>query len=272
VRTQLAGSYASAFPGPGVEFLALRPYVPGDAPRHIDWRVTARRRRPYVRRYVEERELRVLIALDVSRSMGSPQERTGTRERAATVVAALSMAAAQNGDQVGLLTFGAEVEGAVPPRRGVRHALELVRRALADVAPGPRTDIRPVLGALRRLHGHAVVFLVSDFAIDPPLEDVEVRRQLAACAHKHELLAVHLPGEEPPAIPALLAVSDAESGRAGWLDGSRGDAAASARRAAAVRAALLRCGVPSAQVEPGGDVARELLRLFSGLRAGAARR
>ncbi len=272
VRTRLAGGYASAFPGPGVEFMELRPYVPGDELRRVDWRVTARRRTPYVRRYVEERELRVVIVLDVSRSMGTLKERRPARERAATVVAALALAAAQSRDRVGLLSFGADVQTALPPRRGMRHALEAVRRALTEVAPGARTDLRPALRALRRLHGHAVAFLVSDFALEPGLARAEVRRLLAACARKHEVIAVHLPPEPAPALPALVAVRDAESGRAAWVDGARGDEAASGRRAAAVRAALLSCGVPSARVEPEGDVAKELLRLFAGLRAGAARR
>jgi len=167
VMTRFAGAYASAFRGSGLEFAEVRHYEPGDDVRRMDWQVTARRLEPYVRRYVEERELRVLIAVDASGSMGSLAAGSARKETACKVVAALALSAAANGDRVGGLLFADRVAAVIPPRRGQRHALGVVRQAMSEQTAAV-TDLRPALSHIRNLRGHAVVFLVTDFLVEPP--------------------------------------------------------------------------------------------------------
>jgi len=268
VTAGFGGSYASAFRGPGMEFAELRHYQPGDDVRRIDWQVTARRREPYVRRYVEERELRVLIAMDVSASMGRPGEGSRKREAACQAAAALALSAARSGDRVGGLLFGSTLVSTMPLRRGERHALDVVRMTLSEGDAGARTDLRPALSRLRNLHGRAVVFLLTDFLTEPPAWDAGVRRLLAACGRKHDLLAICLRDPAAGALPedALLEVRDAESARRLVLDtfGTRGKSAGSFQEAHARRTAqtLSACGIPFVNLAPEDDCVGRLLELF----------
>ncbi len=277
VRTWLGGSYASAFRGPGVEFAELRRYQPGDDVRRIDWQVTARRREPYVRRHVEERELRVIIAMDVSASMGrfgaAPSKRTSAGELAAM----LAVSAARNGDRVGGLLFGSHVVSSIPPRRSERHAMQVVRLAASAGAHSALTDLRPVLDRLRRLHGHVVAFLLSDFVADPPLWEPEPRRLLAACARKHDVLAVWLQGRDPSSFPGGFAVTteDPESGR-GLIVPAFGRALSFTQEAAErhrllTGQALQRCTVPTMELKPGEPYVSKLMRLLAERRSRRAR-
>ena len=273
VTTRLGGSYASAFRGPGMEFAELRHYQPGDDVRRMDWQVTARRREPYVRRYVEERELRVVMAMDVSPSMGRLAAGSEHRATACAVAATLALSAAWNGDRVGGLLFGSQVVSIIPPRRGEKHALDVVRLAMSEEAKGDLTDLRPALDCVRNLHGHAIVFLVSDFVTDPPAWDGEVRRLLAACARKHDILAIRLQNPAAHRLPARVIVEgvDSESGRAIRLDmfGRAGEQAnASLERHGLLTAQALRsCTVSTVEVSPGEPYLGKLMRLFAQRRA-----
>jgi len=274
VRTRLAGSYASAFRGPGVEFSGFVPYAPGHDVRRIDWQVTARRHDPYVRRYQEERELRLLAVLDVSQSMDSGTGTDALRERACLVTAGLALSAAQNRDRVGALFFGQDVADVVPPRRGEKHALALLRGALARRSKGTQTDARPVLRRLGRLHGHAVAVLLSDFFWQPPPWDRRLRSLLALCAGKHDILAVRLLGGtgETSLADVVLEARESESLRPVHLDafGNRAGSLATAVHAhrLATRRALSACRIPLLELAPHDDHLAGLERLL----ASAARR
>ena len=215
VRTLLAGTYRSAFRGPGVEFLAFAPYEPGDDVRRIDWLVSARRPRPYVRRHAEERELKVLLALDVSASMDVGRPGQTARELGCTLATAVGLSAAWNGDVTGALIFGAGAIKLAPFRRGERHVLGIVSQMLSAAPGGAHTDLRPALTRVRGLRGHVVVLLLSDFLCRPALWDGDAQVLLSACARKHEVLAVRLHGPCPDSCGArgFLRGIDAESGR-----------------------------------------------------------
>jgi len=275
VRTRLAGSYASAFRGPGIEFEDFAAYEPGDDVRHIAWQVTARRGRPHVKRYREERELRLLIAMDVSASMDAAARGPTARERACEVAAALALSAAGSGDRVGGLMFADRMLRAIPARRGEKHALNVLRQALGTESPGPVTDLRPLLRQLCNLRGHAVVVLLSDFLCDPPPWTPELHGPLGACGDKHDVIAVRLlttPLEAPPGGAAVRVV-DPESGKVGWLDLSGPSAAgawASAWREQRSRAAraFRAAGVPLLELLPEDDQLTCLNRFLKATRTG----
>ncbi len=209
VDSQFSGDYRSLFKGQGMEFAEVREYQPGDEVRTIDWNVSARMGRPFVKRYVEERELTVMLALDVS---GSSQFGTGARfksEVAAELVAVLALAAVRNNDRVGLLCFSDRVEHAVPPRKGRRHALRVLRDLLAIQPVGRRTDYAMALERLGRLLPHrSVVFVCSDFVGDT------LEGPLTRLAQRHDVIALTIedPAElELPDIGAARLI-DPESG------------------------------------------------------------
>jgi len=262
VRTALAGTYRSTFRGPGIEFLEFAPYQPGDDVRRMDWLVSSRRRRPYVRRHAEERELRVLLALDVSASMDvGPPERT-PRAMGCTMAAAVGLSAAWNGDRTGALLFGGGTVDLVPFRRGERHVLGIVSRMLRQASPGDTTDLRPALTRVRGVRGHAIVVLLSDFLCRPPLWAPGVRTLLAACARKHDVRAVRLagPGPRPEDGLAFLEGEDAESGAQVLC--STG-AAAGRRHGQRVAAALAQCRVRQVTVGLTDDWLPGLMALLS---------
>lgn len=264
VRTRLAGAYASAFRGVGMEFEEFAVYQPGDDVRHIDWQVTARRRQPHVKRFREERQLRVVLALDVSRSMDGG----GNRRRALRVTAALALSAASSGDRVGGMLFSDRVLATVPPRSGEKHALNFLRRALDAPDSAVRTDLRPVLRHVRNLRGHAVVVLLSDFLCEPDPWDPAMRTLLSACARKHDLLAVRFTGPPPEALPVgvIVRAAEAESGRRLRLNAFGAGATAwkdaLERHVGFTRRALLNCGARVLELAPGEKQVARLMEFL----------
>ena len=222
VKDDLAGDYHSVFKGRGMDFQDVRAYQPGDDPRVIDWNVSARMDELYVKRFVEERELTVLLLVDASGSQlfGSP-ERT-KRECAAGVAALLALSAVANNDRVGLMIFTDRVEAFVPPKKGRKHALRIVSQVLAPDTQGRGTDLAAALGHCARLvKKRAVVFLISDFddpAFVPPAAEAAptdpVSRALDLAARRHELVPVWVrdPMEEILPNLGILQVEDPESG------------------------------------------------------------
>src|ERR1035441_3567201 len=173
VNDTMVGAYLSSFKGRGMDFEELREYIPGDDVRDIDWNVTHRMGRPFVKRFREERELTAVLAVDVSASSRFGSASRTKREFAAEIAATLAMSAAKNGDKVALLLFTEDVELFVPPRKGRRHLLRLVREMLAFKPRRRGTDISNALGFLNQvLHRRAIVFLLTDFLHsgggDPP--------------------------------------------------------------------------------------------------------
>lgn len=229
----MAGGYRSVFRGAGIEFEEVREYTEGDDPRALDWNVTARMGRPYVKKYVDERELTLLFLLDLSASMDGGFGPWSARQTAARVCACLALSAVRNHDKAGLIAFSAGVDKYVPPQKGLGHALALVRDCLALPGRNARTGLAPALDfAARVQRRRSVLFLVSDFLADG------WQRALARCARRHDVIAVRLltPELEPPQA-ALMRVRDPESGREQLLDwSSPALRAAYAARVAAWRA------------------------------------
>lgn len=264
VEESLAGSYHSVFRGRGMEFAEVREYEPGDDVRTIDWNVSARMGRPFVKKFTEERELTVMLAVD-----GSGSQRFGTggptkAELAAEVSALLAFSAIRNNDRVGLLLFTDRVERYVPPRKGREHALRVLRDLLAFETRGRGTNLTLALELLRRgVTKRAVVFLVSDF------EDAGWERTLRVVARKHDVVAVLISDPRERAVPpaGVIAAEDPETGVRFLLDASSPhvrNAYASAAGAAweARHNSLRRAGVDVLELSTQEPYERPLTRFF----------
>ena len=217
VAGKLAGGYASVFKGQGLEVDEVREYVEGDDPRAVDASVTARQGRPFIKTFVEERELTLLFVLDLSASMDAQPATLSPRHVALRVAGSLALSAARD-DRVGWVGFSAGVDHWLPARKGSRHALRMLGEMLNSRGSSPRTELAPVLRELGQRHRRrSVIVLLSDF-IDLGPEDW--RRPLGALARQHEVLAIRLaPAAESPALPSgLRRVVDPESGRRALVD------------------------------------------------------
>src|SRR5438445_5696954 len=174
VNSVFTGEYRSVFKGQGMEFSEVREYQPGDEVRSIDWNVTARMSRPFVKRYIEERELTVMLVVDLSGSERFGTVRRFKSELASELAAVLAMSAIRNNDRVGILLFTDRVEHVVPPRKGRRHVLRIIRDLLAFEPVGKGTDLAGAIDYLARmLTQHSIIFIVSDFfaaRVDQPLK------------------------------------------------------------------------------------------------------
>jgi uncharacterized protein (DUF58 family) len=214
VTDVMAGGYSSVFRGSGIEFDRVREYVEGDPQRAVDWNVSARVGRPFVKEYVDERELTVLFLLDLSASMAGGFSHWSARQTAARVCACLALSAIRNNDKVGLIAFSEAVDKYVPPKKGAGHALRIVRDCLALPGSSARTDLAPALEfAARVLRRHAILFLVSDFLAGGWQE------ALTLCARRHDVVAVRLqPPELAPPEAGLVRLRDPESGRETVID------------------------------------------------------
>jgi len=267
VRSLFAGEYLSVFKGQGLEFAEVRAYAPGDDVRAIDWNVTARLGSPYVKQFVEERELTVFLVVDVSGSQRWGTRRQLKSELTAEAAVTLGMSAAQNNDRVGLMAVTDRVEHLLPPRKGRRHALRVVRDLLALQPVGSGTDLAAALRqTTRSLPPRSIVFLVSDFRVGNAM--AEFGRALAAAAVRHDVVAVRTldVGEEVPVGLGLLALEDPESGerRLVQTEGRRWRAARRAREADedALRALCRRVGVDLIELRTDQPIARPVLAFF----------
>jgi uncharacterized protein (DUF58 family) len=238
VEDTLAGQYHSVFKGRGMEVSEVRPYAPGDEVRAIDWNVTARTGALHAKRFVEERELTVMILCDLSGSAGFGSATRTKAEVAAELAALLAMSAVRNGDRVGLVLFTDRIERFVPPRKGRRHALRLVSEILKARPAARGTAVGVALEFLRRaMRRHTVSFVLSDFlegAGTPPPFPFE--RALEVACRKHDVVPVRLSDRRERELPSagLAWIEDPETGAIGRVDLS--DRAVRARFAAATSA------------------------------------
>jgi uncharacterized protein (DUF58 family) len=296
VSDVMAGAYLSVFKGRGMEFDEVRPYVPGDDVRSIDWNVTARTGEPHVKRFVEERELTVMLLVDVSASQDFGSGRRSKLEAAVELSALLAMSAVENGDKVGLLLFHGGADLYIPPRKGGKHALRVVREVLArgkDEAAGPTrsamlnlprvvrrwfarlaaktrddprrdTSIAAALEFCRQvLPRRAVLFLISDFLDDGYLQ------VLRHANRKHDVVAALITdpreAEMPPA--GLITLEDAETGALRLVDtrsaAFRSELAMRARdRQQVLRDQLRATGMDLVVFDAAGSMVDPLLRFF----------
>jgi len=264
VNTLFTGEYRSVFKGQGMEFAEVREYLPGDEVRSIDWNVTARMRRPYVKRYIEERELTVVLALDVSGSERFGTVRRFKSELATEFAMLIAMSAVRNNDRVGVLFFTDRVEHVVVPRKGKRHALRIIRDLLAFEPVGTKTDLVPALEYLQQtLHHHAVVFVVSDFMAQG------YERTLRVLTQRHDVVAVTLddPAEDTLPDVGVARLADPETGAFIEVDTSSKrvrDAYAQVveTELTARRRAFRRLGIDEVALTTAGGVVEPLLKFF----------
>jgi uncharacterized protein (DUF58 family) len=223
VNDSLAGEYHSVFKGRGMDFDEVREYSPGDEVRTIDWNVTARAGRPFVKKFTEERELTILLLVDISASGNFGSSAQSKRDLAAELASALAFSAIRNSDKVGLLLYSDRVERYLPPKKGRRHVLRVVRDILYHEPEGRRTDSVKALDVINHvLHRRAIVFMISDFQSpgDPVAARAELRRAMRQTNRRHDLIAVHVEDPREQSLPNLgvLALEDAESGEIVELD------------------------------------------------------
>jgi uncharacterized protein (DUF58 family) len=215
VRRLFLGEYHSAFRGRGLEFSEVREYLPGDDVRSIDWNVTARMGDPYVKKYVEERELLLYLLVDVSASAGFSSTALTKRELAAEIATLLAFAADANNDKTGLIAFSDRIEAYVPPKKGLQHMLRIARELLYLRPEGRGTNIAAATDLLMRLAKRpAVAFVISDFHAG----GFEASMRLAA--QKHDITAISLtdPRELELTPAGLVRLRDSETGRAYLID------------------------------------------------------
>ena len=217
VTEVFAGEYSSAFKGRGMEFAEVREYQPGDDVRSIDWNVTARTNNPFVKRFTEERELTVLLMVDLSASGEFGTQAKSKRTLAVEAAAVLGFAAARKGDRVGLVIFTDRVELYIPPTTGPRHALRLIRELLAFEPTHGGTDMRRAAEHIARVcKRRAVVIVVSDFIVAQPGDALRV------IAPRHDVIAVRItdPRDRELVAAGLLEVRDPETGARAVIDSS----------------------------------------------------
>ncbi len=267
------GAYRSVFKGRGIEFDEVREYTAEDDVRDIDWNVSARMGSPYVKKFIEERELTVLLLVDVSASGAFGSAEKSKRRTAAELAALLAFSAGHNGDKVGLLMFSDKIELFVPPRSGRRHTLRLIREMLAFEPQSPGTDIDLALRETAQLlKKRSVIFLLSDLVAEKDFE-----ASLKILNRKHDCVALQIfdPVEHrwPSASPVV--VEDAETGRLIAFGGgrhalSRLDHALEAARSRREEICR-RARVDLVEIESGKDVLRPVIEFFSRRRSRQSR-
>jgi uncharacterized protein (DUF58 family) len=276
VNDMMVGAYLSHFKGRGMDFEELREYMPGDEVRDIDWNVTYRMGRPFVKRYREERELAMVLALDVSGSSAFGSGNRSKREFAAEIAGTLAISATRSSDKVALLLFSDQVELFIPPRKGRRHILRLIREMLFFEPKRRGTNVPAALAFLNHLlHRRSIVFLLTDFLHSfggGTAKDNAGRgtlQELGLSNARHDLVCIHLHDPRESILPAagLLTIEDAETGELLEVDSSRAIvrekfAQTNSERLAELDRALRRAGVDTLSFSTGQPFAQTLQSFF----------
>ncbi len=266
----MVGAYHSQFKGRGMDFEELREYVPGDDVRTIDWNVTAKLRKPFVKLHREERELAVMLLVDVSGSGEFGSTGQTKRDFAAEIAGTLAFSALRSGDKVGLVLFSDEVELFVPPKKGRKHLLRLIREAIAFAPKRRGTSVQKALAFLNHVvKRRAIVFLLTDFLHEEGGAGRDLFTEIGQTNARHDLVCLHLTDprerELPPA--GLLTLEDAETGEQFEVDTvpetlRRSYAQRSAERLEHLDRALGQTGVDVLRLAPGDAYASTLQRFF----------
>ncbi len=265
VNDVFAGQYHSTFKGRGMEFDEVREYVPGDDIRSIDWNVTARTGSPHIKKFVEEREMTVMLVVDVSASHLFGSGAQMKRDLAAEVAAVLAFSAIHNNDRIGLILFSEEVEKYIPPKKGTRHVLRLVREMLSHEPHGRGTNVVPALDYLNHVSPRRnVAFLISDFLFNDDFEQL-----LKITARRHDLVSVVIGDKREIAWPDIGVVQwhDAETGERYLVDTSSRAvrehlAIAQTRRSEAVDALLRKAGIDTVRLFAGEPYDKQFIAFF----------
>ncbi len=260
-----AGEYHSAFKGRGMTFSEVREYQYGDDVRDIDWNVTARQNRPYVKVYEEERELTVMLVVDVSGSKDFGALGEMKRDMMTEIAATIAFSAIENNDKVGLLLFSDKIEYFIPPKKGKKHILLIISKLLNYQAMSKGTDINLALEYMTSaLKKRCTAFLISDF-----LDEKDYNKSLSIANHKHDVIAVQVYDKRETQLPnvGLMKVTDAETGAERWVDtSSRRVRQAYDRwwyeRQQAMASIMQHSNVDIAQVATDEDYAKALMALF----------
>ena len=261
-----AGQYHTAFKGRGMAFSEVREYQYGDEPRDIDWNVTARMNKPYSKVFEEERELTVMLMVDVSDSLNYGTQVMMKREMVTEIAATLAFAAIENNDKVGLLFFSDRIEKFIPPKKGRRHILYLIRELLDYQPESNKTDITVPLefltGAVKK---RCTAFLLSDF-IDPH----DYKNALTIANRKHDVVAIRVYDRRMEELPdvGLMKLTDAESGQDMYVDTSSMKVRAAHKKwfddnTSRIQDYLTRSSVDSVSVRTDQDYVKALMGLFA---------
>lgn len=262
-----AGEYHSAFKGRGMSFAEVREYQPGDDIRDIDWNVTARMNHPYVKVFEEERELTLMLLIDLSASQAFGTQGRTQRELSAEVAATLAFSAMQNNDKVGVIFFTDRIEKFIPPQKGRKHILFIIRELLSFEPTGKRTDVSVAVEYLMRvITKRSITFLISDF-----LDTKDFSRPLLVAARKHDLVGLRVFDPRMAELPdvGLLKVVDAETGHEQYVDTSSRIVRDHQKRWWALEESRLSQlfrmnGVDFVSMSTEGDYVRPLMNLFAG--------
>ena len=217
VTDVFAGQYQSVFKGRGIEFYEVREYLPGDDIRTIDWNVTARMGHPYIKKFVEERELTVMLLLDVSMSCQFGSVRQTKSQLAAELCSLLALSAINNNDKVGIIIFTDRIEKFIAPRKGLKHVLRVLREALYFNPTGKGTDISLALEYLNRVSKRKTIsFIISDFFAP------DYKKLLSVSNKRHDMVAISITDPREIDLPdvGIIKLADAESGKSFFIDSS----------------------------------------------------
>ena len=272
VNEALAGQYHSVFKGAGMNFDAVREYVQGDEVKRIDWNVTARAGVPYIKEFTEERELTIMLMVDVSASKEFGSGDKTKRELVAEVSAALAFSAIKNNDNVGLILFTDEVELYIPPRKGKSHVLRIIKEILSFKPKGKMTDIHGAVDFLNRVTNRkAVTFIISDFKFNENYEQAleDVKSKFRILSKKHDAVAVTIVDPHENSLPdiGLVVLEDAETGEQieiNTSDKAVRDAyeAEALKKEAIIESGLRNSGVDLLKVSTAEEVVIPLKRFF----------
>ncbi len=263
-RQIFAGEYHSAFKGRGMTFSEVREYQYGDDIRSIDWNVTARFNHPYIKVFEEERELTVMLLIDLSASGDFGTQVHLKRNLITEIAAVLSFSAIENNDKIGVIMFSDRIEKFIPPQKGRKHILRIIRELLEYQPQSTGTDISESLRFLTNaIKKRCTAFLISDF------RDKGYSKSLQVANNKHDVVALHIYDRREESMPAvgMVRVLDAESGRERWIDTSRSRVRESyamkwESHVEMMKEILTRAGVDSVSIRTGEDYVRPLMGLF----------
>ncbi len=276
VNDTMVGAYLSHFKGRGMDFEELREYIPGDEVRDIDWNVTYRMGRPFVKRFREERELAMVLAVDVSASSTFGSSERSKREYAAEIAGTLAISASRSSDKVGLLLFSDQVELFLPPRKGRRHILRLLREMIGFEPKHRGTNVPAALAFLNHvLHRRSIVFVLTDFlhtfgaSARRPGAGRDVIQEIGLTNARHDLVCLHLHDPRESALPpaGLLTIEDAETDELLELDTTRAGVRKkfeqmNAERLAELERAFQRAGVDTLRFSTADSFAQTLQHFF----------